>query len=346
MKAINPIKGYKDYVEIIDQRYLPLELKIEKITHYEEMGEAIYHLAVRGAPLIGIAAAYGFYLGIKDYKGGSKDNFLSHSLTVKEYLASRRPTAVNLFWALNQCMEVLKAELKTQGIEAAQQAVYKEAVRIHEDDRNRCNEIGEYGKSLVSDPATIMTYCNAGALATGGIGTALAPIYRSKEEGKQIKVFVNETRPLLQGARLTAYELSQAGIAVTLICDNTAAYTMKKLGVDIIFVGADRITRNGDTANKIGTYSLAIAAKQHSIPFYVAAPLSTFDKDLEEGDDIPIEERDALEIVEGFGKQTAPKDITVFNAAFDITPHSLITGFITEKGIIYPPFKANIEKWI
>ncbi|MDH4127856.1 MAG: S-methyl-5-thioribose-1-phosphate isomerase [Spirochaetota bacterium] len=345
MPRIETISFNPDYVSIIDQTMLPLEKKIIRITNHLEMGDAIKRLAIRGAPAIGIAAAFGVYLGIKDSTQINNDSFIKEVNNVINYLRTTRPTAINLFWALDEVKNLIESQ-KTSKPEQIKKAIYDKAVEIFEDDIERSKKIGEYGEALFNDGDNIITHCNAGGLATSGYGTALAPIFIAKSKGKNIHVYADETRPLLQGARLTTWELIEQNIDVTLISDNMAAHVMKVKKIDGIIVGADRITLNGDVANKIGTYSLAINAKEHNIPFYVAAPLSTFDPNLENGEDIPIEERDPLEITEGFGKRTAPEGVKVYSPAFDVTPNRFIKAIITEKGIIYQPFRANIEKFL
>lgn len=322
---IETIKWEDDKLKMIDQTKLPQELVYLECSTPEEVAEAIKVLRVRGAPAIGVAAAYGVVLGVDRIDE-----------TIK-LLASTRPTAVNLFWAL-QKMENCAKNYKGSGLK---EALLKEAILIHQDDKEKCYKMGKYGASLIKDGDTILTHCNAGALATGGMGTALAPIYIANQEGKKIKVFADETRPLLQGARLTAWELKQAGIDVTLICDNTAAVVMKQGKIDLVMVGADRIVQNGDVANKIGTYGVAVLAKEHNIPFYVVAPTSTFDLTLKNGSQIPIEERGAFEVTHGFGRRTAPEGINVYSPAFDVTPNKFITAIITENGIAYPPFSED-----
>ncbi|MFH1562565.1 MAG: S-methyl-5-thioribose-1-phosphate isomerase [Nitrospirota bacterium] len=315
--TVETIKWEDAQLKIIDQTRLPEELVYLECNTPEEVAEAIKALRVRGAPAIGVAAAYGVVLGIDKIDE-----------TIK-LLAGTRPTAVNLFWAL-QRMENCAKNHKGYGLK---ESLLNEAISIHEDDKEKCRKMGEYGASLIKDGDTILTHCNAGALATGGMGTALAAIYTAKAQGKKIKVFADETRPLLQGARLTTWELQQAGIDVTLICDNMAAVVMKQGKINLVIVGADRIVKNGDVANKIGTYGVAVLAKEHNIPFYVIAPTSTFDLSLEDGSQIPIEERGADEITYGFGKRTAPVGINVYSPAFDVTPNRFIKAIVTENGI-------------
>ncbi|HAU39877.1 MAG: translation initiation factor 2B subunit I, methylthioribose-1-phosphate isomerase [Candidatus Peregrinibacteria bacterium GW2011_GWF2_43_17] len=309
---------------IIDQTLLPKKYKIIKCDTVLKIRTAIKKLQIRGAPAIGIAAAFGMVIAYEKFKN---DPDYKHEMReAVKYLASSRPTAVNLSWALNRIMKVVD-----RGGD-----VKKEALKIFEEDKKICRLIGKHGEKLIQKNATIITHCNAGGLATADYGTALACIYSAHEKGKKLKVFADETRPLLQGSRLTNWELTRSGIDTTIICDNMAAHVMETRKIDLVIVGADRIAANGDTANKIGTYGLALAAKAHKIPFYVAAPISTFDLKLKSGKQIPIEERSSKEVVKFKAK--------VYNPAFDVTPANLITGIITEKGII-----KNLKKitsWI
>jgi len=307
------------------------------------MVEAIKVLRVRGAPAIGVAGAFGVYLGIKDFsEKESITAFYNHLDEISRKIISARPTAVNLPWAV----ERIKREARRSGntIAEKKQIVFDIAKKILEEDRQMCLAIGRHGYEILKIYNTILTHCNAGGFATTEYGTALAPIYYAKDKGKNIKVFADETRPLLQGARITAFELINNNIDVTLICDNMAADVMRKKMIDAVIVGADRIALNGDTANKIGTYGLAVLAKAHNIPFYVAAPSSTFDLSIENGNFIPIEQRESEEIIFCYGKQIAPRNVKVYNPAFDVTPAELITAIITEKGIICQPLKEEIKK--
>ncbi len=315
------------HLVLIDQTRLPMELVEIECRTVESVWEAIKQLRVRGAPAIGISAAYGVIVGLQSGRPLEE---------ITAYLASSRPTAVNLFWALER---MKKAALEKRNLLA-------EARAIHEEDRAMCHAIGRYGAELLANNTGVLTHCNAGGLATAEYGTALSVFFTAQDQGKQLHVFVDETRPLLQGARLTAWELAQRGIKATLICDNMAAQVMREGKVQAVIVGADRITANGDTANKIGTYSVAVLAQAHQIPFYVAAPTSTFDLSLESGDLIPIEQRSSTEITHGFGKQTAPEGIDVYNPAFDVTPARLIKGIVTEHGIIEPVTKATIAAMV
>lgn len=340
---IDAIRYEDGVMYIIDQTKLPVELEVIEVDNAKDCWDAIKALKVRGAPAIGIAAAYGVYLGIKDSIADNFNDFYKEFKEVKEYLASSRPTAVNLFWALER-MDRIALENKNLSIYEIKKALEKEAVLIHKEDEETCRQIGKNGVEVLKNGMTILTHCNAGRLATAKYGTALAPIYMVKEMGLNIKVYADETRPLLQGSRLTAFELLEAGVDVTLITDNMAAMVMGQGKIDLVIVGTDRVAANGDVANKIGTYGVALLAKAHNIPFYVAGPLSTIDLDTPTGAEIPIEERDPREITHGFGKQTAPSDIKVYNPAFDVTPNELVTGIITEKGIARAPYDISLKE--
>ncbi|MFD2671412.1 S-methyl-5-thioribose-1-phosphate isomerase [Marinicrinis sediminis] len=335
----------QDHLDLLDQRLLPEEIVYLPLKQAEEVWDAIRHLKVRGAPAIGIAAAFGVYLGIAEADTPDTKTMLRLIEEKAAYLATSRPTAVNLFWALDRMKERARvsADLVHSSAEL-KDIMLQEAISIQQEDEETCRLIGEHALSLFKEDMGLLTHCNAGGLATAKYGTALAPMYLAHEKGMNIKVFADETRPVLQGARLTAFELQQAGIDVTLICDNMAGMVMSKGWIDAVIVGTDRVAANGDVANKIGTYSVAVLAKEHGIPFYVACPLSTIDLDTPTGADIPIEERADEEITEGFGKRTAPKGIKVFNPAFDITPHDYVTAIITEKGIVEAPFEENLKK--
>jgi methylthioribose-1-phosphate isomerase len=328
----------KAQVRFIDQTKLPAQIEYIITDDYRVMCDAILRLAVRGAPAIGVAGAYGVVIGANSLFQTDFAVFSRDLRKIMSELRSVRPTAVNLAWAIDRMNRVLETQTDTV---TAKQALLYEALAIHTEDEAMCRAIGEHGAELLSDGMSILTHCNAGSLATGGMGTALAPIYAAQEQGKKIRVFSDETRPLLQGARLTAFELQANGIEVTLICDNMAAVVMKKRWVDAVLVGADRIANNGDAANKIGTYTVALLAKHHGIPFYVAAPTSTVDISLPHGDLIPIEERTADEVAGFGGVRTAPADIKTFNPAFDVTEHELITAIITEQGIHRPPYNFS-----
>lgn len=319
-------------VDIIDQTLLPGSLKRITLSTPETIYDAIQRLAVRGAPAIGCAAALG--LAACAQRFGTEDcaEFLRKLRQTAEYLESSRPTAVNLSWALRRCCgRTVSAQEKT--VAGLLKILLTEALEILDEDIAMCSAIGQNGRTLIRDGMGILTHCNAGALATGGCGTALAPIYAAQEAGLRIRVYSDETRPLLQGARLTAWELSYSGIDVTTICDSMAAQVMREGRVDLVIVGADRVAANGDAANKIGTYQLAIAANYHHIPFYVAIPSSTIDRAAPDGSAIPIEQRHESEITTINGLRISPQKIKVYNPAFDVTPASLITGYITEKGV-------------
>lgn len=328
---------------ILDQTLLPGEKKYIKLIEMKDVWEAIYHLRVRGAPAIGIAAGYGVYLGTKASEAKNYDDLYKDFLKVKEYLASSRPTAVNLFWALNRMEDRFKEEAG-KNVEQVKNALRDEAEKIHAEDEKVCESIGEYALSLLKPGMGILTHCNAGTIATAKYGTALAPIYLGEERGYNFKVFADETRPLLQGARLTAWELKEAGVDVTLICDNMASIVMKEGKINAILVGCDRVAANGDAANKIGTSGVAILAKHYGIPFYVCAPLSTVDLNCKSGEDIHIELRPDHEITEKwYEKPMAPKGVKVYNPCFDVTDNELITAIITENGIAYPPFGEKLK---
>lgn len=322
-------------LQIIDQTLLPEELTYLELDDLDEIVEAIKRLSVRGAPAIGCAAALGLAAVVQHLT--DSETFLIDVKAISEKLAASRPTAVNLFWALDRC-ERKTSHFAKCDVEVIKEELVKEALCILEEDIGMCQSIGGHGAPLIKEGMGILTHCNAGALATGDFGTALSPMYVAHEEGRKFTVYSDETRPLLQGSRLTAWELDQAGVDVVTICDNMAAQVMKEGKIDLIIVGSDRIAANGDAANKIGTYGLAVLAKHHGIPFYVAAPTSTIDTSLEHGDLIPIENRDPEEVRNFGARRTAPKSVTVYNPAFDVTPNELIAGIITEDGIHRPPF--------
>lgn len=324
-------------VRLLDQTRLPLDEVYIEIENIEELYQAIRTLKVRGAPAIGIAAAFGLLLAAQSKGGESSGDIAGRVMAAADFLAGARPTAVNLFAALDR-MRAAADGGRLKEPDDFKRRLAGEAFAIMEEDINACRAIGEHGLKLLRDGARILTHCNAGALATARYGTALAPIHLARERGMRIRVFVDETRPLLQGARLTAWELTRAGVEATLICDNTAAWVMRRGMVDAVFTGADRIAANGDTANKIGTYGLAVLARAHNVPFYVFAPLSTFDGKTGSGDDIVIEERSPEEVTDGFGRRTAPEGMKVFSPAFDVTPAGLVTAFICERGEVKPPF--------
>lgn len=324
-------------VTFIDQTQLPT--KLEYITTNDPMVvvEAIQNLRIRGAPLIGIAAAFGIVLGARKIRTWDRSRFQQGLAKLWQQFADTRPTAINLFWALGRMKKVIEEHLD-KDVRQIRDALLSEAKAILHEDEELCLRIGQHGSALIEDGWGVLTHCNAGSLATGGIGTALGIIYDAHRGGKKIRVYVDETRPLLQGARLTAWELLQNGIEVILICDSAAASLMAKGQVDGVVVGADRIARNGDVANKIGTYNLAVLCQKHRIPFYVAAPTSSIDSSLDDGTKTPVEERDGMEVVTLGGKQIAPKGVKVYNPAFDVTPAGLVTAIITEKGICRPPY--------
>jgi len=329
-------------VDIIDQRLLPGRLERRELRTVDDVCDAIATLAVRGAPAIGVAGAMGLVVALAPHAAAPRDEFLTRARSLGDRIARVRPTAVNLAWAVDR---VLRAAERASGDGAAiVSAMRDEATRILEEDRAMCRRIGEYGATLLAEGARVLTHCNAGALATAGIGTALAPVYVAAERGQRIAVFADETRPLLQGSRLTAWELAQAGVDVTVLADSMAASLMREGRVDLVFVGADRIAANGDVANKIGTYPLALAARHHGIPFYVAAPWSTVDAGTESGHQIRIEHRAADELARGFTAEIVPDEVSVYNPAFDVTPAELVTAFVTDRGIIRPPYRFEHER--
>ncbi len=327
------------HVTMLEQTFLPLREEQLIVRTVPEMVDAIYRLAVRGAPAIGVAAGFGMVLGI----AGTDRDVIEVAKETKKVLDASRPTAVNLMWATAKILARLEELAPSASQDELKEAAFQEAIGIYEGDRGTCLTMGALGADLIPDGATLLTHCNAGALATAGIGTALAPIYTAHAQGKSIKVFADETRPLLQGSRITTWELMRAGLDVTLITDSMAARVMSEGKIDAVFVGSDRITRNGDVCNKIGTFGVALAAKHHGIPFHVVAPLSTVDPYLDSGKLIPIEERPATEITEGFGNRTAPDGAKVYAPAFDVTPAELVTSIITEAGVIESPSMTGIE---
>lgn len=329
---------------IIDQTKLPSEVEILHLTEQKDIWEAIYLLKVRGAPAIGVAAAFGIYLAAKQIQAESYEDFYTQFKVAKDYLDSSRPTAVNLSWALNRMEQVvLSAPDKT--VPALKALLHKECVAIKDEDVWMCRQIGEYGLTVVNDGDGILTHCNAGQLATSKYGTALAPIHLGRERGMNFKVYTDETRPLLQGARLSAFELFADGVDTTVICDNMASQVMKNGWVQAVFVGCDRVAANGDACNKIGTSGVAILAKYYGIPFYVCGPTSTIDMSIEKGEDITIEQRPAEEVTEmWYEKRMAPEGVKVYNPAFDFADHELITGIITEYGIARPPYTQSLKE--
>ena len=332
------------FVRMIDQTLLPVEFLQLECRDIPTVWEAIKALRVRGAPAIGVAAGFGAVVGGQEAlaKSGDLPAVRAAVQEATNHLRTSRPTAVNLFWALDRMDRAAKASTATTAA-AFLDGLLAEAQAIATEDRAMCRAIGQHGAALIGEGQGVLTHCNAGGLATADYGTALAVIFAAVEGGKALRVFADETRPLLQGARLTAWELQRRNIPVTLICDNMAAQVMKEKKVDLCVVGADRIAANGDTANKIGTYGVALLAKAHGIPFYVAAPSSTFDLEMADGSTIPIEERDPIEVTHGLGRQTAPDGIDVYNPAFDVTPASLISGIITDRGVIRPVTTETIR---
>ena len=329
---------------IINQTKLPGTTEILRLHTAQEIWDAIYLLQVRGAPAIGVAAAFGMYILASQIEAEDYDTFYQEFTRLKEYLDSSRPTAVNLSWALKRMDTVCRAN-KNNYKEELLERLKQEAIAIKEEDIWVCKTIGEYGLSLLKPGDGILTHCNAGQLATSKYGTATAPIYLGQERGYHFRVFADETRPLLQGARLTAYELHSSGVDVTLICDNMSAMVMKNGWVNAVFVGCDRVAANGDTANKIGTSVVATVAKRYGVPFYVCAPTATIDMSLESGSQIPIEERKPEEVTRMWYKEPmAPKGVKVFNPAFDVTDNDLITAIITEYGIVKAPFKESLTE--
>lgn len=329
-----PIEWKGDMVKLLDQTLLPTEEVYLEISDYREIMTAIKELKIRGAPAIGVAGAYGLVLGAKQITARSKASFITQLHEVAIAICGTRPTARNLFWAVDR-MENVAA--KGKNVEDIKTALLKEAKKIHDEEAEATFELSKNGAELIKDGATILTHCNTGPLATTGYGTALGIIIYAHKQGKKVQVYADETRPLLQGARLTTWELRKIGIPVTLITDSMAGYFLKKGKIDCVIVGADRIAANGDTANKIGTYSVAVLAKENKVPFYVAAPTSTFDLSLSSGNRIPIEQRNQAEVTHIQGIAIAPRYVSAANPAFDVTPNKYITAIITEKGIIRKP---------
>ncbi len=340
---VTTIEWKDNKIRMIDQTKLPEELTHLEISDIEVLAEAIKSLRVRGAPAIGIAGAFGVVLGVQNFAGEDKEAFFKQLKETSEYLNATRPTAVNLSWAIQRMNRLADAN-KSQPVAEIKEQLLREAQTIWEEDREICRRLGKHGARLVKDGFNVLTHCNTGALATADYGTALGVVFAANEEGKKLHVYADETRPLLQGARLNVWELMNENIDVTLICDNTAAFVMQQNKIDCAIVGADRIAANGDTANKIGTYNVAVLCEKHGVPFYVAAPYSTIDFNLQNGSQIPIEERAAEEITHGFGRRTAPLNTKVYSPAFDVTPNDLIAGIITEEGVIEPPYEINLKK--
>ena len=334
----------KSELVIIDQTRLPNEIELLHLKTQQEIWNAIYLLQVRGAPAIGVAAGFGIYLAAKEIDAADYQTFLQRFRAAKEYLNSSRPTAVNLSWALER-MEKVVLSNEDQPVSRIRELLLQECVAIKDEDTDMCRRIGEHGLKLIKDGCGILTHCNAGQLATSKYGTALAPIHLGRERGMQFRVYTDETRPLLQGARLSAFEMMADGVDTTVICDNMASQVMKNGWVDAVFVGCDRVAANGDACNKIGTSGVAILAKHYGIPFYVLGPTSTIDMSIQSGDEIVIEQRKPEEVTEmWYDKRMAPQGVKVYNPAFDVTDHELITGIVTEHGVAYPPYSESLKK--
>ncbi len=343
MSEFYTLKWENKKLSLIDQTLLPTQTVYREYDTVEGVWTAIQTMIVRGAPAIGVTAAYGMAISANLAPDDNHDVFFAQYKKDAEYLASSRPTAVNLFWAIDR-MVAKAAALKDLPVANIRQAIEQEAIAIHLEDEDINRRIGENLLSLLKDGDGVLTHCNAGKLATSRYGTALSPFYLAQERGIRLKIYADETRPRLQGSTLTAYELFESGLDVTLICDNMAALVMSQGKIDAIIVGCDRVAANGDTANKIGTFSVSILARHFGIPMYIAAPTPTIDMNCPTGKDIPIEERDSSEITCTFGKRTAPEGIKTYNPAFDVTPAENLTAIVTEKGIVYPPFNENFKK--
>ena len=343
---IIPVEWTDEGVRMLDQRLLPTEEKWLTLRTYNDVAAGIKDMVVRGAPAIGVSAAYGVALGAKQFVGTNVDDLDDEIDYISDVLAKTRPTAVNLFWAIDRMKRTFqKAKSEGKSVTEIQRILLDDAKAIHDEDIESQRLIAKFGGELLEDNSTVLTHCNAGALATGGVwGTALGVIRGAVDQGKHVSVIADETRPYLQGARLTAWELMQDDIPVTLITDNMSGHIMKKGGVHAVVVGSDRIAAYGDVANKIGTYMVAVLAKRHGIPFYVAAPLSTVDLECPTGDEIPIEERDIREVTHVKNIQLAPDDAVVSNYAFDVTPNDLVTAIITEKGVARAPYTESLKK--
>ena len=340
--TVETLRWRNNQLEMIDQRCLPAVIQYLSYSDAQSVADAIRQMVVRGAPAIGVAAAYGVALEAQKSMSLNRDSFDKHLANALDVLSGSRPTAVNLFWALDRMRDRLLEVVEKEPVEIAH-ALLREAHAIYNEDIDINKAMGAIGASIIGDGTCVLTHCNAGALATAGHGTALGVIRSAVMAGKKITVFADETRPFMQGARLTAWELSEEGIDTTLITDNMAGYFMKNGDIDVVIVGTDRVAANGDVANKIGTYMVAVMAKEHDIPFYVACPLSTIDFSIAKGDDIPIEERSADEVTGYGGVRWAPANIKVRNPAFDVTPARFVTGLITEKGIVYAPNEEKLR---
>ncbi len=341
---VRTIEFIEGTVKMIDQTKLPLIKEWVICKTYEEVSDSIKKMHIRGAPAIGVAAAYGMALCAQNSEASTMEELMQALFRAADVLRESRPTAVNLFWAIERMLKVANNSIPSSSIEEVKKILIEEAKYIEQEDVSICKEIGRAGAEVIPPKASILTHCNAGALATADYGTALGVIRAAHEQGKDIHVFVDETRPYLQGARLTAWELMEEGINMSLITDNMAGHFMSRRMVDLVILGADRIAANGDVVNKIGTYSLAVLAKENNIPFYSAAPISTFDITLKSGLEIPIEERNSREVTHIFDMQIAPHGVNVRNPSFDMTPGRYLTGIITERGIIKPPFEENIKR--
>ncbi len=344
--GIIPVRWTDECVEMLDQRLLPMEETWLKLKTYNDVADGIRNMVVRGAPAIGVSCAYGIALGLKNFVGMNVDDMEEELVYICEVLGKTRPTAINLFWAIDRMKRVFrKAKEDGKSVSEIKQIMIADAKAIHEEDIESQRLIAEFGGELIEDNSNVLTHCNAGALATGGVwGTALGVIRGAIHQGKTIRVFADETRPYMQGTRLTAWELMKDNIPVTLITDNQSGHVMKKGMIQAVVVGSDRIAANGDVANKIGTYMVAVLAKRHGIPFYVAAPMSTVDFDCPTGDDIPIEERDVREVTHFKDIQLAPDGIDVGNFAFDVTPNDIVDAIITEKGVARKPYTESLRK--
>lgn len=345
MREITTLKWENQQLFLLDQTQLPNTVTYTECGSLEAVHQAIQRMIVRGAPAIGVAAGYAMALAAGSFQEEGRETFLQYMEERGEYLKSARPTAVNLGWAVDRIMgRAAAAAGEHKPLEAVKREVEAEAAAIHREDRDGNRKIGENLLSLLKDGDTVLTHCNAGSLATSEYGTALSVFYMAKEKGMELKAYADETRPRLQGANLTAFELMEHGVDVTLICDNMAALVMSQGKIDAVIVGCDRVAANGDTANKIGTFSVSVLAKQFGIPVYIAAPTSTIDLDCPSGARIPIEERSGEEITVINGKYVAPKEVKTYNPAFDVTPAEYLTAIVTEKGIVYPPYPENFKK--
>lgn len=343
MGEITTLKWEEGKLVLLDQTLLPNEVTYVECKDLEDVYQAIQTMIVRGAPAIGVAAGYGMVLAVNAYEGAEGEAFFHYIKEKGEYLKSSRPTAVNLMWAVDRILKKIEM-CQELPLEALKKEAESEAVAIHEEDKQTNRSIGENLLSLLKDGNTVLTHCNAGSLATSEYGTALSVFYMAQEKGMKIKAFADETRPRLQGANLTAFELVQHGVDVTLICDNMAALVMSQGKVDAVIVGCDRVASNGDTANKVGTYGVSVLAQHFHIPVYIAAPTTTIDMECPTGEEIPIEERSWDEVLCIHGEYIAPKEVKTYNPSFDVTPAENITAIVTEKGIVYPPFGDNLKK--